>query len=129
MANGHYEPPKQSGFGQFFDSLLLLALVFGALFVPFWMGLVGAGKSPMEIADKTTWTGLGQNETQQAAWAALGFDSPDKAADMIAARFDYTFDPLWLALTALVVIGYFLIVISLSKSEYREVIAERFGRK
>ena len=34
MANGHYEPPKQSTFGQIFDSLFLLTLVGLILFGP-----------------------------------------------------------------------------------------------
>ena len=34
MANGKYQPPKQSAFGQIFDSIFLLVLVGLSLFVP-----------------------------------------------------------------------------------------------
>jgi hypothetical protein len=123
-----YEPPRQSGFGQFLDSLLLMALVLLALFVPFWLKLAGAGKADMDIKDKTTWAGLGQNETMAKAWEALG-QTPETASGMIASRFDYTFDPIALGATALLIIGYFLVVLKLSKTEYRDVIDERFGKK
>jgi len=126
MAN--YEPPRQSKAGQFFDSLFLMALVLLALFVPLWMKLAGSGKVDKEIADKTTWAGLGQNETMQKAWEALG-QTPETAAALIAPRFDYTFDPISLGATAALVIGYFLVVLKFSKSEYKDVIDERFGKK
>ncbi len=124
----HYEPPRQSALGQLFDSLFLLALVFAALFAPIYLQLAGGGKTALEIADKTTWKGLGQNDVMSAAWEKLGF-KPDTAADMIASRFDYVFDPLALGITAAIVIAYFLIVVAFSKSEYRDVIDERFGKE
>lgn len=128
MSNGHYEPPRQSAIGQFFDSLFLLALVFAALFAPLYMGLAGGGKTEIEVADKSTWAGLGQNPVMQAQWEKLGFTT-ETAAPLITSRFDYSFDFVALGITALVVIGYFLLVVAFSKSEYREVIAERFGAK
>ncbi len=128
MSNGDYIPPRQSKLGQFFDSMFLLALVFAALFAPIYLGLAGGGKTELAIADKTTWTGLGQNPAMQAAWEKLGY-TPETAAPLIVSRFDYSFDLIALGVTALVVIGYFLLVVAFSKSEYREVIAERFGRK
>jgi hypothetical protein len=126
MSREIYTPPNQSAFGQFFDSLFLLGLVFAALFTPIYLGLAGGGKTALEITDKTTWAGLGQNAAMQAQWEKLGF-TPETAADMIAARFDYMFDPIALAITAAIVLGYFLIVVAFSKSEYKDVIAERFG--
>jgi hypothetical protein len=39
-----YQPPKQSGFGQAFDAIFLLVLVFLALLVPLEMELAGAAK-------------------------------------------------------------------------------------
>lgn len=39
-----YQPPKQSGFGQAFDAVFLLVLVFLALLVPLEMELAGAAK-------------------------------------------------------------------------------------
>jgi hypothetical protein len=128
MSNGDYVPPRQSAVGQFFDSLFLLALVFAALFAPLYLGLAGGGKTELEVADKTTWAGLGQNSVMQAGWEKLGY-TPETAAPLITSRFDYSFDLVALGITAAVVIGYFLLVVAFSKSEYREVIAERFGRK
>jgi hypothetical protein len=123
-----YDPPRQSGFGQFFDSLFLMALVFLALFAPVWIGLAGSGKIETEIADKTTWSGLGQNETMAKAWEALG-STPETAATAIATRFDYVIDPMTLGATALLILGYFLVVLRFSKTEYQDVIDERFGKK
>jgi hypothetical protein len=126
MAKKPYEPPKQSLLGQTFDSLFLLALVFLALFAPLYLGLAGGGKTALEFADKT-WKGMGQNETMAAAWEKLGM-TPETAAPIAAARFDYSFDMLSLIVTALVVIAYFFIVINFSKAEYRDVISERFDK-
>ena len=134
MAKTPYIPPEQSKLGQLFDSLLLLALVFAALFVPLRMGLAGAGKKPLEFADKT-WHGMGQNETMVAQWEKLGIakddagNIPQATIDMIASRFDYTIDPMNLGLTALLVIAYFYIVLHWSKKEYREVIDEKFNNR
>lgn len=128
MSNGDYVPPRQSALGQFFDSMFLLALVFAALFAPIYLGLAGGGKTELEIADKSTWGGLGQNAVMQGSWEKLGY-TPETAAPLISSRFDYSFDFIALGVTALVVIGYFVLVVAFSKSEYREVIAERFGRR
>jgi hypothetical protein len=124
----HYEPPKQSALGQLFDSLFLLVLVLAALFTPLYLKLAGGGKIDIPVADKSTWVGLGQNAAQAAQWEKLGFH-PDTAAPLITSRFDYSFSPLELAITAVVVIGYFALLFVFSKREYIEVIEERFGRK
>lgn len=128
MANSHYEPPKQSAFGQFFDSLFLLVLVLAALFAPLYLKLAGGGKIDLPLADKTTWAGLGQSAAQQAQWEKLGL-TPDTAAAMITSRFDYSFNMFELAITAIVVVGYFVLLFVFSRNEYREVIEERFGKK
>ena len=128
MAESQYEPPKQSAIGQFFDSIFLLFLVTAALFAPLYLGLAGGGKTELAVAEKTTWAGLGQSAAQQAQWEKLGL-TPETAAAMITSRFDYTFDLTALAITALVVIGYFLLLFRFSEIEYRDVITERFGKK
>jgi hypothetical protein len=135
MAKAPYQPPKQSLLGQTFDTLFLLALVMAALFVPLHLGLAGGGKTTIELKD-TTWAGMSQNATMQAQWEKLGFtdgpkteENPTSAAELIATRFDYAFDPLELGLTALVVLAYFFIVFHWSKKEYRDVIDERFNNK
>ncbi|SFV35176.1 hypothetical protein [Hyphomicrobium facile] len=128
MDKPHYEPPKQSAFGQLFDSLFLLVLVFAALFTPLYLKLAGGGKTDLALADTKTWEGLGQNAVQQAQWVKLGL-TPETAAPMITSRFDYSFSMVELVITAVVVIGYFALLFAFSKREYREVLEERFGRK
>lgn len=129
-----YNPPEQSKAGQLFDSLFLLALVFAALFAPLKLGLAGGGKTMLEFQDKS-WAGMGQNETMVAQWDKLGLAKdeagaiPQSTVDMIASRFDYTFDPVNLGLTALLVIAYFFIVLHWSKKEYADVIDEKFNGK
>ncbi len=128
MANSHYEPPKQSAFGQLVDSIFLLVLVLAALFAPLYLKLAGGGKVDLAVADKTTWAGLGQSAVQQAQWEKLGF-TPETAASIITSRFDYTFNLAELVITAIVIVGYFVLLFIFSRTEYRDVIAERFGRK
>lgn len=123
-----YQPPKQSLAAQVFDVITLLVLTVGALYVPLYLGLAGAAKTPAPIANPT-WEALGQNTTEQAQWAALGITDPAAANDIITARFDYSFSWAALATMAVLVIGYFILVVRLSDKEYREVIDERFGSK
>jgi hypothetical protein len=128
MADSQYQPPTQSAIGQFFDSLFLLVLVLVALFAPLYLGLAGGGKTELAVADKTTWIGLGQNAVQQGQWEKLGF-TPETAASLITSRFDYSFSVIELVITALVVVGYFVLLFRFSKTEYADVISERFGNK
>lgn len=123
-----YQPPKQSLAAQIFDVVTLLVLTVGALYVPLYLGLAGAAKTPAPIANPT-WEALGQNATEQAQWAALGITDPAAANDIITARFDYSFSWTALITMAVLVIGYFVLVVRLSDREYREVIDERFGSK
>ena len=123
-----YKPPKQSLAGQIVDVIVLLVLTIGALYLPLYMGLAGAAKTPAPI-ENPTWEALGQNEVEQAQWAVLGFPDAASANEIITARFDYTFS--WTALIVMVVavVGYFILVVRLSEKEYRQVIDERFGKK
>ena len=123
-----YQPPKQSLAAQIFDVITLLVLTVGALYVPLYLGLAGATKTPAPI-ENPTWEALGQNATEQAQWAALGITDPAAANDMITARFDYSFSWAALITMAVLVIGYFVLVVRLSDKEYRQVIEERFGSK
>ena len=122
-----YQPPKQSLAGQVVDVVVLLVLTVGALYVPLYMGLAGAAKTPAPI-ENPTWEALGQNEAEQAQWAVLGFPDAASANEIITARFDYTFSWMALAVMVVVVVGYFVLVVKLSDKEYREVIDERFGK-
>ena len=119
-----YEPPKQSGAGQFFDSAFLLVLVYVALFTPLILGLTGAGSTNV-MPETVNWETLEQNEVMQGQWEKLGY-TPDTAAEIITTKFDYSIDPLMLLLTAAVIIGYFVFLVRVSDKEYRDVIAEKF---
>jgi hypothetical protein len=123
-----YQPPKQSLAAQVFDVVTLLVLTVGALYIPLYLGLAGAAKTPAPVANPT-WETLGQNATEQQQWAALGITDPAAASDIITARFDYSFSWAALAVMTVLVIGYFILVVRLSDREYREVIEERFGNK
>ena len=123
-----YQPPKQSLAGQVVDVVVLLVLTVGALYLPLYMGLAGAAKTPAPI-ENPTWEALGQNEVEQAQWAVLGFPDAASANEIITARFDYTFSWMALIVMVVVVVGYFILVVRLSDREYREVIDERFGKK
>jgi len=122
-----YKPPKQSLAGQIVDVVVLLVLTVGALYLPLYMGLAGAAKTPAPI-ENPTWEALGQNEVEQAQWAVLGYPDAASANEIITARFDYTFSWMALIVMVVVVVGYFVLVVKLSDKEYREVVDERFGK-
>lgn len=121
-----YQPPRQGLAGQIFDVVVLLVLIIGSLFIPGRLGLAGAAKTPSPI-ENPTWEALNQNPAEQAQWAALGITDPAAANDIVTARFDYDFSWAALIVMAILVIGYFVMVVRLSDKEYRDVIAERFG--
>jgi hypothetical protein len=123
----HYTPPNQGMFGQIFDSVLILVLVYASLMLPLLMKQDAKAEEPAVAAEVVvnTWESLGQNEVMQAQWVKLGYD-PDKAAAIINNRFDYTIDPMMLIITIIVVVGYFVIMLKVSDKQYREVIAEKF---
>ena len=121
-----YVTPRKGLFGQIADVLVLLVLTVCSLYVPLYLGLAGAAKTPNPI-ENPTWEALGQNPVEQQQWAALGITDPAAAQDIITARFDYSFNWIALIVMAILVIGYFVLVVRLFDKEYREVIAERFG--
>lgn len=135
-----YNPPTQSGVGQLFDSIFLMALVYAALLLPIILGLTGGethqvlpeGVTVTETADGQVWEGLtwealGQNETMQKQWEKLGYDL-ESAAELITTRFNYEIRLVPFLLTVAGIVGYFIFMVVMSEKEYREVIAERFGR-
>lgn len=126
MAN--YVPPVQSKLGQIIDVIVLVVLSVGALFVPLWLGLAGSSKLPGAV-ENPTWESLGQNAAMVEQWNKLGFADAASAADMITARYDYTFSVSSLIVMVVVIVGYFFMMIRFSDIEYREVIAEKFGKK
>ncbi len=121
-----YNPPAQSKVSQLIDVLVLLVLSIGALYLPLWMGMAGAGKTVATPVENPTWETLGQNATQAAQYEALGY-TPESAHDIILARFDYSFSWSSLIVMVVVIVGYFAILLRLSETEYREVISEKFG--
>jgi len=121
-----YIPPKQSKLSQLFDVVVLMAMTFGALYIPLYMGLAGGSKSVPEGAP-TTWEGMGQNATQVAQYNALGFTDPAAVSDIINARYDYSFSWMALAVMVVVILTYYALVLRFSEKEYRDVIAEKFG--
>jgi flagellar basal body-associated protein FliL len=127
----NYIPPKQGMFGQIFDTILVLLLVYASLMVPLLFkaeAKADAAAATAAAAVSATWESLGQNAIQQAQWVKLGYD-PNKAAELINSRFDYTIDPMMLIITILVVAGYFIFMLKVSDKEYREVIKEKFDNK
>ena len=134
-----YNPPRQSIAGQLFDVAFLLALVFGALFLPIWLKIavpsrvekLPDGVTYTTAADGTktwsglTWEKLNQNPVMQAQWEKLGY-TKESAADIITQPFDYTIDTSGVVITALVILGYFIFMLVMSEKEYKQVIAEKF---
>ena len=124
----HYSPPVQSKASQLVDVIVLVALTFGALFVPLWLGLAGSSKTVATPVENPTWQTLGQTPVQAAQYEALGYD-PASAHDLILARFDYSFTGTALIAMVVVIVLYYVLVLRFSEIEYREVIAEKFGGK
>ena len=121
-----YTPPEQGKLGQLIDVIVLMGLSLGALFVPLKLGLSGAAKVVATPVENPTWETLGQNAAQATQYEALGY-TPESAHDIILARFDYSFEWTSLILMAVLIIGYFVIMLRLSEQEYKEVISEKFG--
>jgi uncharacterized membrane protein len=127
----NYLPPKQGMFGQIFDTVLVLVLVYASLMVPLLFKAeekAEAAATHASQAVSVSWESLGQNAIQQEQWIKLGYD-PNKAAELINSRFDYTIDPLMLIITILVVAGYFIFMLKVSDKQYCEVIKEKFDNK
>ena len=139
MAKTIYQPPQQSVPGQWIDVIVLLALIFAALFLPVIANIavparvekLPPGVTYVAAADGTkTWTGLtwealGQNPTMQQQWEKLGY-TVESAADIITQPFDYTIQ--WGGLIGMIVLigGYYVFMLWHSEKEYRQVIAEKF---
>ena len=72
----NYTPPNQGLFGQVFDSILILVLVYASLMLPLLMKEEAKVAEPAAAAEVVvnTWESLGQNEVMQAQWVKLGFE-------------------------------------------------------
>lgn len=122
----NYIPKIQPKRGQLFDSLFILVLVYVSLYIPLFLESDVASVEETAIVQSHSWESLGVSTVEQEQWQKLGYDE-QAAAEIINDKFDYTIDPLMLVITALVIIGYFFFVLRVSKTQYREVIAEKFG--
>ena len=96
--------------------------------MPLWLNLAGAAKSVATPVENPTWEALGQNAAQAAQYEALG-STPESAHDLILARFDYSFTGGALILMIVVIVAYYFLMLKFSEAEYREVIAEKFGKE
>ena len=123
-----YIPPVQSRASQFFDVIVILALTIVTLYLPTWLKLAGASKVPNPV-ENPTWESLGQNAVMVERWNMLGYADAASAADTITARFDYSFTAFNLIAMIVVILGYYVIMLKFSETEYREVIAEKFDGK
>jgi hypothetical protein len=123
-----YTPPKQGKISQLIDVVVLLALTFGALYIPLFLHLAGGSKTSPESTAVPTWDSLGQNATEVAQYNALGFTDPAAIAPIITARYDYSFSPFALILMVVIIIAYYALMLRFSETEYREVIAEKFDK-
>jgi hypothetical protein len=123
-----YIPPLQSKASQFFDVIVILVLTIVTLYLPTWLKLAGASKVSTPV-ENPTWESLGQNEVMVQKWNQLGFPDAASAADTITARFDYSFSAISVITMVVVIVGYYVIMLRFSETEYRDVIAEKFGEK
>lgn len=121
-----YIPKIQHKRGQLIDSLFILVLVYVSLYIPLFLESDTKSAEETATVQSYTWESLGVSAVEQEQWQKLGYDEA-AAAEIINDKFDYTIDPLMLAITALVIIGYFFFVIRISDKQYREVIEEKFG--
>lgn len=124
----NYIPKIQPKRGQLFDSLFILVLVYVSLYIPLFLESDIKSVEETSIVQSHSWESLGVSAVEQEQWQKLGYDE-QAAAEIINDKFDYTIDPLMLLITALVIIGYFFFVLRVSKAQYREVIAEKFGEQ
>ena len=109
-----YTPKKQSGLGQFIDSIFILVLVYVSLYIPLLLkSEPAAEQAAVEQAAKPTWESLDLAPVVQQQWEKLGYDA-EKAAGLINSKFDYTIDPLMLLITVGVIVGYFVFMIKVS---------------
>ena len=123
-----YIPPAQGKISQLFDVVVILVLTIITLYLPTWLKLAGASKVA-NTASNPTWESLGQNATMVEKWNQLGYADAASAADTITARFDYSFSAFNLIAMIVVIVGYYVLMLRFSESEYREVIAEKFDEK
>jgi len=126
-----YRAPIQGKWSQIADVIVLLILSIGALYIPLFLKMAGSSKvlpEDMPPVEEATWESLGQNSTMVEQWEKLEF-TPEMAAEIILARFDYSFSIFALLALIVVIVSYYTILLRFSEKEYRDVISEKFGSK
>ena len=71
--------------------------------------------------------GSAKSNAVQAQWEEIGY-TVDAAADIVAMPFDYTIDTAGVVITGIVILGFFIFLVVVLETKYRQVIAERVGR-
>lgn len=129
-----YEPPKQSMRGQFVDALLILALVFGALFATTYVTNAGddGAATGQETVQPLSQLDLTAAERQQyAKMIDAGMADLESVNEAVRAnnasldKYDIAIFPL-IAVFGILIL-YLAFVYRVSFREYREVINEKFG--
>ena len=126
-----YEPPKQSGAGQFVDSIILILLLFVVLFgVTYYTQASGGSEppAPKPISQLPITSG------EKAAFQRLvdnGVVDETTASNLVLTQpptdNKYPIDLGQLLLTFGVIIFYMAFVYILSLRQYKDVINEKFG--
>lgn len=128
-----YEPPKQSGRGQFVDSVIILALLMVVLFGVTYFVQSSASTSdvkvrpiaqlPITAAEKAQFQRLIDEDVVDLA--GVNQQVADNQAKPGSEQ--YPIGVLALIATIVVIGVYLIFVYVMSFKEYREVIRERFG--
>jgi hypothetical protein len=128
-----YEPPKQSGRGQLFDAVIILALLLVVLFgVTYFVQSTASSSDvkekpiaqlPITPAEKEQFQKLVDEDVQDVA--AVNQQVADNAAKPGSDQ--YPIGVVALVATILLIGVYLAFVYVVSFKEYREVIRERFG--
>lgn len=129
-----YEPPKQSMRGQFVDAVLILVLVFGALFVTTYVaygsgGAATAGQEGVQPLSQLDLTAAERQQYEKMIDAGMideaGVNAAVESNNARIDKYDIAIFPLIAVFGILVV--YLAFVYRVSFREYREVINEKFG--
>lgn len=131
-----YEPPKQGMRGQFVDALLILALVFGALFVTTYVGYdsgqtAGSGQGQGQSLSQLDLTAAERQQYGKMIDAGMidraGVNDAVEANNAGIDKYQIAVLPLVAVFAILIV--YLAFVYRVSFREYREVINEKFGAR
>lgn len=129
-----YRPPQQSLRGQLVDAVVILALLFGTLFVTTYVAASQGGGGAADDSEPRALSELPITEAERQQFRTLIDDETMDLAGVNAAvaanqasddRYD--FSVLALVVTVVVIVAYLVFVYRVSFKEYKEVIEEKFG--